>query len=843
MLGLAALGLIVWLPCQALAEGSAETGTTQMLFATTPVMVDIHDYTFESFTWTGSGFVDVYNPSLGYEDTLTSGDTYVPGVNGAHYVQLSTDESDWDIDVYGAANGYGRVWSYIWGFNASSFNEAYALNGSFYTLVDGGASGYDTVVELRPDGFAGYIYYIAANGSGMAGENGRSVEDSGQPLDIEFPIYLNPPEISTYSVMQPIVSGESFAAGDLGCDNVAYGVAEGYFYFDSNVDGTYHVVCDLNGDGDYDITSDDDVHLIGDAVAGQNTAAWDGTDNAGNPVSPGIYECVVILTVGEFHYVGNDIETSYEGFRLFQLDGNLDRTGLDMYWNDTAVQYLAETMNNGQEGLVTSGANGLNSGDPNDAASPNVNARSWGHFQGDGKGNETFLDTYTWAAEDVSGVLQIEVVDPLLDTDNDGLVDADEECNIGTDPLDPDTDGDGVGDLEEVGNPANPNDTDGDGIINALDEDDDGDGVLSIDEDINGDGDPTNDDSDGDGIVDYLDVDDDGDGVDTGDEDINNDGDPMNDDTDGDGIDDYLDLDDDGDGWDTADEDLDGDGDPMNDDTDGDGTPNYLDDDDDGDGTLTEDDNCPFTENANQDDFDGDGVGNLCDDCTDADGDGYGDAAFDTSGCPDPLADCDDDDASMHNDDMDGDGYSPCDGDCDDTDPDQNLDDADGDGYSNCDGDCDDDDYTQNPADADGDGYSTCDGDCDDDVDWLNLDDVDGDGYTTCDGDCDDTDPDANLEDVDGDGYNSCQGDCDDDEPGANPGGTEICDDGIDNDCDGLADEEDSECAEEVPEEFEFGEIGGGCDCIASHTGRLSGVPSALLLALLGLVICLRRRA
>ena len=40
--------------------------------------------------------------------------------------------------------------------------------------------------------------------------------------------------------------------------------------------------------------------------------------------------------------------------------------------------------------------------------------------------------------------------------------------------------------------------------------------------------------------------------------------------------------------------------------------------------------------------------------------------------------------------------------------------DVDGDGYSTCDGDCDDTDATLETADVDGDGYSTCDGDCDD---------------------------------------------------------------------------------------------------------------------------------
>lgn len=77
---------------------------------------------------------------------------------------------------------------------------------------------------------------------------------------------------------------------------------------------------------------------------------------------------------------------------------------------------------------------------------------------------------------------------------------------------------------------------------------DDNDNVLPEAEDINGDGDFTNDDSDEDGVPDYIDYDDDGDGILTINEDVNGDNDPTNDDTDADGIPNYLDQDDDGDG-------------------------------------------------------------------------------------------------------------------------------------------------------------------------------------------------------------------------------------------------------------------------------------------------------
>lgn len=157
--------------------------------------------------------------------------------------------------------------------------------------------------------------------------------------------------------------------------------------------------------------------------------------------------------------------------------------------------------------------------------------------------------------------------------------------------------------------------------------------------------------------------------------------------------------------------------------------------------------------------------------------------------------------------DQDEDGFLSCDGDCndenaevhpqaleicndnvdDDCDPaTDELNDSDNDGFSICDGDCNDQDWALNLLDADQDGASTCDGDCDDADSALNLLDNDFDGFSTCDNDCDDEDPGLNPGDVDQDGFSTCSGDCDDTTELAFPGFQEICNDSIDNDCDGI---------------------------------------------------------
>ena len=238
-----------------------------------------------------------------------------------------------------------------------------------------------------------------------------------------------------------------------------------------------------------------------------------------------------------------------------------------------------------------------------------------------------------------------------------------------------------------------------------------------------------------------------------------------------------------------------------------------------------------------------DGKDSDCDGGTppiEEDHDGDGDIA---------CADCNDGADWLNYADLDGDGVPTCEGDCDDGDPltypgaeelcdgldngctgavpDDEID-ADGDAFAECAGDCDDGSADTYPGasevcdgldndcdwvifphelDTDGDGWPVCAGDCNDALDTVypgaaadcdgiadndcdGVDDpdeldTDGDGASPCDGDCDDGDPALDPWDADGDGWSTCDGDCDDAASGLSPGLAEVCNDGLDNDCDG----------------------------------------------------------
>lgn len=448
------------------AEGTDELGATQALRGGTVLHVDILDSTVEQIQWTGVGTVSITTPGGFAVAALSSGQSTGPldsFSNGAYQLVLNNDQvvdTPWDLTVLAQTDTLGRLHSYDWRFNAGAFSEDRATSASFYAVVPGGGLDEQSVIELKLEGLAGYVYNINANQVGVEGPNGgRSVPQAGNATSEGFAIYLNPPTNASYSASSPLVNGLEFVGGTSldadgnpmdPCDQVVPGGSTGRFQFTSTSQGSYHLMCDLDQDGTFDPVGGEDLLLVGASDIGLNEVQWDGLHD-GVEVDIGTYECQVQVNVGEFHYVGADIETSYPGMRLYEVHPDLTRSPLRMYWNDAAVQDNAQPMPSGQLGLEDSGAQGVFPGAYDTAAIANINARSWGNWNSGGKGNQAFLDTFTWLESSTSSTIEVQAVDAFADADGDGAGDFEEACAFGTDPSDPDSDGDGTNDGDQYG--------------------------------------------------------------------------------------------------------------------------------------------------------------------------------------------------------------------------------------------------------------------------------------------------------------------------------------------------------------------------------------------------------
>ncbi|MDL1952872.1 hypothetical protein FBR07_01650 [Candidatus Uhrbacteria bacterium UHB] len=250
-----------------------------------------------------------------------------------------------------------------------------------------------------------------------------------------------------------------------------------------------------------------------------------------------------------------------------------------------------------------------------------------------------------------------DVCDP--DDDNDGVLDSQDNCPLVANANQADTNKDGVGDACSddkdgdgvldgkdncplVVNPGQQ-DTNHDGVGDACTNDKDGDGIADGQDNCPDVANNSQLDSDSDGMGNACDADDDNDGI----LDVNDNcpltPNPSQADLDNDGLGDACDTDDDGDGVPDATDNCPLVANPTQANADGDAFGDACDDDSDNDGVCnpgvtsssqcTGTDNCPLVANPTQSNLDGDAFGDACD--PDADGDGANSPAFGGNDCCD----------------------------------------------------------------------------------------------------------------------------------------------------------------------------------------------------------------
>jgi hypothetical protein len=397
------ISLLVSVP-SAHAEGSAEL-PGQWLVVGNELYVDIVDPESERIRFDGAGSVAVRAPDGTDLGSLISGaDLSLNGLPaGAYLVEpLREQRGDWDVSVVGATDAGGRLHSYVWQLDARGYEGDTGFDGRFYARVDGGVDGSDAVIAAVLSGWTGYRWTAVASAHGVDGwDAGRSVDRYLAEVDPHIPLYLSPPSLRGDAPVSPDASGLTFAMNEVSDE---FG---GTFNFDVSARGTWRVVCDNLADGVVDPTNNDNVVLSGLSEGPESIEVeWSGHTWAGDYIS-GAGECGVTLSVGEFHFLADDIETAYPGMRTFHVDSAGSLAASPMFWNDAEVAHNDIPMANGEYPAVASGPNGVDPGAIGDTPEPDVNARSWGNFDDAGRGERAMLDTWTFADRSAPDLIDV----------------------------------------------------------------------------------------------------------------------------------------------------------------------------------------------------------------------------------------------------------------------------------------------------------------------------------------------------------------------------------------------------------------------------------------------------
>jgi hypothetical protein len=374
------------------AEGSAEL-PGQWLLVDNVLYVDIVDTDAERIGWQGVGGVVVRAPDGTDLGVLPAGgELPLNGLPvGAYQLRFQSEQrGDWNVTVPGATDTGGRLFSYDWMLDARGYDGAYGFDGRFYARVDGGEDGRSGILTVDLAGWTGYRWTAMATDHGVEGDDGgRSVDRYLAEVEPHIPLYLSPPSLVGDAPVTPDASGLVFEVNERSDE---FG---GVFRFNVSHRGTWRVVCDGSADGSVDPTANHNVVLSGVSEGAEEIEVeWDGHTWDGGYIS-GSGECGVTLSVGELHFLADDIETAFPGLRTYVHRGGSD-TPSPMFWNDSEVVFTDVPMDNGEASLEASGPDGVLPNDLSGTPEPNTSARAWGDFDDEGKGDRNMLDTWTF---------------------------------------------------------------------------------------------------------------------------------------------------------------------------------------------------------------------------------------------------------------------------------------------------------------------------------------------------------------------------------------------------------------------------------------------------------------
>lgn len=295
---------------------------------------------------TGTGFIQNHAKAVIGPNTLSGGTggytpfSFNPASNGDFYIEFNRDNATtnvaaecrldlFDITVEDTTTNTaidGRLFSYNWGFNTSSF--ANDFNGSFYVYSDDEIVTKVTFSGLRPWRFYIYCNSFGVQNTGIIADDRKSIVGAVQ--DPQYRLFLNDPDINVYPSggFLNFIPGEANISGCVGnyCVNIEFNEA-----------GLAELLIDLNGAVGFQ-QGTEDILLTQNVTPGMNCFIWDGLDGLGGTVDTNLsLDVEASLISGITHLPLYDAENNIGGTTVDLIRPT--NATLSVFYDDSNLQF------------------------------------------------------------------------------------------------------------------------------------------------------------------------------------------------------------------------------------------------------------------------------------------------------------------------------------------------------------------------------------------------------------------------------------------------------------------------------------------------------------------------